>query len=66
VKTPWWKFALVVVCLLLGGLWTFQGIGVLGGSFMTGSPLWLTIGLVLVLAGVWLLVETLRARRRAR
>ncbi|MCG8916162.1 MULTISPECIES: hypothetical protein [Actinokineospora] len=64
MKTPWWKFVLVVVCFLVGGVWTFQGLGVIGGSFMTGSPVWLAIGLVLVLAGVWLLVETLRARRR--
>ncbi|EWC64234.1 hypothetical protein UO65_0439 [Actinokineospora spheciospongiae] len=54
----------MVVCFLVGGVWTFQGLGVIGGSFMTGSPVWLAIGLVLVLAGVWLLVETLRARRR--
>ena len=48
---------------LLGGLWTLQGVGVVGGSFMTGSRLWLVIGLVLVVAGVALL---LRLRRRPR
>ena len=26
-----------VVLVLVGGLWTLQGLGVVGGSFMTGS-----------------------------
>ena len=52
-----------VLLVLLGGLWTLQGVGVVGGSFMTGSRLWLVIGLVLVVAGVALL---LRLRRRPR
>ncbi len=53
-----------VLCVLLGGVWTFQGLGVIGGSFMTGSQLWLVIGLLLVLAGVWVLIESARARKR--
>lgn len=44
-----------VVLVLLGGLWTLQGFGVVGGSFMTGSTTWLVIGLVLVFAGLALL-----------
>ena len=51
-----------VLLVVLGGLWTLQGLGLVGGSFMTGSRLWLVIGLVLVIAGVALL---LRRRRRA-
>ena len=50
-----------VLLILLGGLWTLQGIGVVGGSFMTGSRLWLVIGLILVVAGVALLLR--RGRR---
>ena len=52
-----------VVLVLLGGLWTLQGFGVIGGSFMTGSTLWLVIGLVLVVAGVALIT---RGRTRQR
>ena len=37
--------------VLIGGLWTLQGFGVVGGSFMTGSTIWLVIGLVTVVAG---------------
>lgn len=64
----------IVVCLLLGlGLlrfgvvWTLQGANLWGGSFMTGSPRWLVIGLVLVVAGVMLLVQSaMLLRRRSR
>lgn len=44
-----------VLMVLLGGLWTLQGFGIVGGSFMTGSTTWLVIGLVLVFAGIALL-----------
>ena len=35
-----------LLLVLVGGLWTLQGFGVVGGSFMTGSTMWLVIGLV--------------------
>jgi hypothetical protein len=54
-----------VLLLLIGGLWTLQGLGVVGGSFMTGSKLWLVIGLVLVAAAVALLTRSFRNRNRA-
>lgn len=44
------------VLVLVGGLWTLQGFGVVGGSFMTGSAAWLVIGLVTVVMGLVLLV----------
>lgn len=50
--------------VLLGGLWFLQGIGAVGGSFMTGSRLWLFIGLVVALGGFALLGNVLRASRR--
>jgi hypothetical protein len=61
--TRWVGPVVGVLLVLLGGLWTLQGVGVVGGSFMTGSRLWLVIGLVLVIAGVALL---LRLGRRSR
>ena len=45
-----------VVLVLVGGLWALQGLGLVGGSFMTGSTAWLVIGLVTVVMGVALLV----------
>jgi hypothetical protein len=54
--------ALGVVLALVGALWTLQGVGVIGGSFMTGSRVWLVIGLVALVAGIWLLVRSVRRR----
>jgi hypothetical protein len=51
-----------VVLVLVGGLWTLQGFGVVGGSFMTGSTVWLVIGLITVVMGLVLLVPR-RSRR---
>ena len=45
--------------VLIGGVWTLQGFGVVGGSFMTGSTMWLVIGLVVAVAGL-----ALASRRR--
>ena len=49
----------VVGCLLvlIGAVWALQGIGVVGGSVMTGSTTWLVIGIVAVAAGAALLVR---------
>ncbi len=51
------------VMALIGLVWLQQGIGVLGGSFMSGSTVGATIGLGLVLAGAWLVVGQNRRRR---
>jgi hypothetical protein len=37
---------------LVGAVFTLQGIGVLGGSFMSGSARWALIGLAMIAAGV--------------
>jgi hypothetical protein len=37
---------------LVGAVFTLQGFGVLGGSFMSGSATWAVIGLVMVAAGI--------------
>lgn len=45
-----------IVLLLLGGVWTAQGLGYLEGSFMTGQKLWTTIGLLCAGGGLMLLI----------
>lgn len=54
-----------VVLIAVGAVWTFQGYGTLKGSFMTGSPLWLWIGLGCVVVGIVVLVWTFTPRRRS-
>lgn len=50
------------IALVLGGVWALQGANVLPGSFMTGDPTWLVIGLVLLVVGAGLVVLGLRSR----
>jgi hypothetical protein len=52
----WTGIALAVV----GGVWIFQGIGVLKGSFMTGDASWSWIGAACVLIGLAILARGLR------
>ncbi len=44
----------VVLCLV-GLLWFGQGVGVIGGSFMTGQGVWAVLGVVAILLGLSLL-----------
>lgn len=50
-----------IVAVLLGILWAGQGANLIGGSSMTGQPMWLVIGLLLAAVGVILLVLASRA-----
>jgi glucose dehydrogenase len=52
-----------LLLVLIGAVWTLQGLGLIGGSFMTGSTMWLVIGLVVAVVGVLLLVRRRTARR---
>ena len=50
-----------VVLLLVGVLWTLQGVGAVGGSAMSGVTLWAIVGPIVALVGAYLLW---RASRR--
>ena len=49
--------ALGVALVLIGLLWTGQGLGWIGGSFMTGAVVWAVIGPLTALAGTVLIVR---------
>lgn len=51
---------IAALLLVLGGVWVFQGIGVLGGSPMTGVTFWAWAGVVSLIAGVVLLARVIR------
>ena len=51
-----------VVLLLIGLVWALQGVGVLGGSAMSGHSQWLLIGGVAAIAGLWLIGASIRRR----
>ncbi|WP_323095783.1 hypothetical protein [Intrasporangium sp. YIM S08009] len=48
--------ALGVLLFLVGVLWTLQGLGVVGGSVMSGVTLWAVIGPVVALGGLALVL----------
>ena len=48
--------------VLLGAVWFGQGVGWIGGSFMTGSAVWAVIGGVCIVGGVALLRSARRIR----
>lgn len=51
-----------ILVAVAGGVFTLQGIGVLGGSFMSGSATWAVIGIALVVVGLVLYSRGTRTR----
>lgn len=49
-----------VIALLVGGVFAGQGMNLIPGSFMTGSRMWLSIGLIVAIVGIILIVLGLR------
>lgn len=45
-----------ILLVLMGGIWTLQGINVLPGSFMTGQIRWAVYGGIAAVAGLVLIV----------
>ena len=52
-----------VLMVLVGGLWTLQGLGYVGGSAMSGSTTWAVIGPAVAGLGVGLVIAVLQRRR---
>lgn len=56
------RLFIALLAAVVGAIWLGQGLGFIGGSFMTGSAFWAAIGAVLLVVAVVLLV--MEARRR--
>lgn len=41
---------------VVGAVWALQGVGVIGGSFMTGQRHWLVIGVLNAVVGLLVLL----------
>lgn len=48
--------------LVVGGIWTFQGLGYIGGSAMSDQEVWAIIGPVVAGLGVALIIAVTRPR----
>jgi uncharacterized membrane protein HdeD (DUF308 family) len=56
------RLAVGLVLVAVGVVWIGQGVGAIGGSFMTGQAIWAVFGAVALLFGVVLI----RGARRSR
>ena len=52
-----------LVLAAAGVVWTLQGLDVLGGSGMSGEPIWAVIGPIVAVAGLALAATGYRLRR---
>lgn len=50
-----------VVLILLGALWTLQGLDIVGGSGMSGHLVWAVIGVILVALGLVVIARGARS-----
>jgi hypothetical protein len=51
------------LAVIAGVIFALQGFGVLGGSMMSGSSVWATLGPIIALAGVLAIGTGMRLRR---
>lgn len=63
--TGWITMSLGLLAVVLGGVWTLQGLDYLGDSLMSGQQLWAVIGSTLIVAGLVLIVVGMRRRSRS-
>jgi hypothetical protein len=59
-----WLFLILgVLLILVGAVWTLQGLDLMGGSVMSGVTLWAIVGPIVVLVGVYVLWRGVRRAR---
>jgi hypothetical protein len=62
----WLPMALGVLAIVIGALWTLQGLDVVSGSKMSDVRIWAVVGPVVALAGLVLVVVGVRLRTRSK
>jgi hypothetical protein len=62
----WLAIALGLLSIVIGAVWTLQGLGYVEGSTMTGERVWAVIGPVVGILGLALVAAGMRARGRRR
>ncbi len=59
----WVGLVIGILALLIGSVWTLQGLNILGGSVMSGRTIFAVIGPIIAIVGLVLVVVGARARR---
>jgi hypothetical protein len=62
----WTLMTVGLLAVVLGGLWTLQGLDVVGGSVMSGVSIWAVIGPIVSVAGLLLIVLGVRRRSKGK
>ncbi len=62
----WFPMALGVLAIVLGALWTLQGLDILTDSKMSGKDTWAMVGPIVALIGLILIVVGVRVRSRSK
>jgi hypothetical protein len=57
-------FSIAVIMVLVGALWTGQGLGWIGGSSMSGDSTWAVVGPIVAGLGVALAISIVGRIRR--
>ncbi|MEU4528947.1 hypothetical protein AB0F49_12025 [Micromonospora ureilytica] len=60
----WLTLTLGLLAVVIGAVWTVQGLGYVSGSVMTDQKIWAVVGPIVALAGLVVLWLGLRSRRR--
>ncbi|MET8093311.1 hypothetical protein [Micromonospora sp. NPDC005220] len=60
----WLPLTLGLLAVVIGAVWTVQGLGYVSGSVMTDQKIWAVLGPIVALAGLVVLWLGLRSRRR--
>jgi hypothetical protein len=61
--TPSWPWLTGgLLAMVLGAVWTLQGLNLLGGSVMSGVTMWAIIGPIVAIAGLILIVIGVKKR----
>ena len=59
------RLFIALLAALVGGVWLGQGLGYIGGSFMTGSAFWAVVGAALLVLALVIVLAEVRRRPRA-
>ncbi|MET7962458.1 hypothetical protein ABZ356_05305 [Micromonospora zamorensis] len=60
----WLSLTLGLLAVVIGAVWTVQGLGYVSGSVMTDQKIWAVLGPIVALVGLVVLWLGLRSRRR--